>query len=54
MDWKVIIGSMIGASLGYLYYRKVGCASGTCPLTSSAGGSTIYGALIGYLLASSF
>ena len=33
---------------------KVGCASGTCPLTSSAGGSTIYGALIGYLLASSF
>ncbi len=54
MDWKVIIGVVIGGALGYLYYKKVGCASGTCPITSSPGGSTIYGALIGFLLASSF
>ena len=52
MELKAIIGIVIGASLGYLYYKKVGCATGTCPITSSPGGSTIYGGLIGYLLAS--
>ena len=53
MEWKTIIGIVIGAGLGYLYYRKVGCASGSCPITSSASGSTIYGAIIGLLLSSS-
>lgn len=52
MELKLIIGVVIGGALGYLYYRKVGCASGTCPITSSPGGTTLYGALIGYLLAS--
>lgn len=54
MELKVIIGVVVGAALGYLYYKKVGCATGTCPITSSPGGSTLYGALIGYLLTSSF
>lgn len=54
MELKAIIGIIIGGALGYLYYRKIGCASGTCPITSSPGGTTLYGALIGFLLAKSF
>lgn len=50
MELKMIIGIFIGGALGYLYYKKIGCSSGTCPITSSARGSTIYGALIGLLL----
>lgn len=47
---KVILGIAIGGALGYLYHKKVGCASGTCPITSNPYISTIYGALIGLLL----
>lgn len=53
MDLKTIIGLVIGGGLGFLYYKKVGCASGTCPLTSSPIGSSIYGALIGAMIGSS-
>jgi hypothetical protein len=43
------IGLVIGAIGGYLYYAFVGCASGTCAITSSPVMSTIYGALMGGL-----
>lgn len=43
------IGVVIGAIGGYLYYAFVGCASGTCAITSSPILSTIYGALMGGL-----
>lgn len=39
-----------GGSLGYAYYRFVGCASGTCPITSNPYISTIYGAVMGYMM----
>lgn len=39
-----------GAAAGYLYYAFVGCASGTCPITSNPYISTLYGALAGVLL----
>lgn len=45
-----IIAGVIGAILGYVYYAKVGCVSGTCAITSSPIISTLYGALLGYLL----
>ena len=45
-----IIGIVIGAILGYLYYYFIGCSSGTCPLTSKPINSTIYGAVMGGLL----
>ncbi len=51
---KTIIGIVIGGFLGYLYYKKVGCPSGTCPITSNRYSSTIYGALIGFMLSSYF
>lgn len=44
------IGIIIGAVAGYLYYFYVGCASGTCAITSKPLNSTLYGALMGGLL----
>ena len=49
-----IIGVIAGAIGGYLYYHFVGCASGTCAITSKPLNSTLYGALMGGLLFSSF
>jgi hypothetical protein len=45
-----IIGLLAGGTGGFLYYHFVGCASGTCPITSNPYISVIYGALMGYLL----
>ena len=45
-----IAGIIVGGIGGFAYYHFVGCASGTCPITSSRYISTIYGALMGYLL----
>lgn len=44
-----IIGVVVGAIGGYLYYYYVGCASGTCPITSKPLNSTLYGAVMGSL-----
>lgn len=44
-----IIGVVVGAIGGYLYYHYVGCASGTCPITSKPLNSTLYGAVMGSL-----
>jgi hypothetical protein len=49
-----ITGVLLGAVGGYLYYAFVGCASGTCAITSSPTISTLYGALMGGLLFSMF
>ncbi|RLC52727.1 MAG: hypothetical protein DRZ79_00740 [Candidatus Cloacimonadota bacterium] len=48
-----ILTFVIGGIIGFLYYKFVGCRSGTCPLTSNLWTSTIFGAIIGYLLLSS-
>ncbi len=44
------IGIVVGAIAGYLYYFYIGCASGTCAITSKPFNSTLYGALMGGLL----
>jgi xanthine/uracil permease len=49
-----IIGILIGAIAGYAYYYFVGCASGTCPISSKPLNSTAYGAMMGALLFNSF
>jgi len=49
-----IIGVTAGAVAGYLYYYYVGCASGTCAITSKPLNSTLYGALMGGLLLNMF
>lgn len=49
-----IIGIFVGGVAGYLYYHFVGCASGTCPITSNPYITVAYGALMGYLLLDMF
>jgi len=46
-----IIGLLLGAGAGYLYWFYVGCNSGTCLITSKASNSTLYGLVMGGLLA---
>jgi len=58
MTRKAIIltgtGILIGAIAGYAYYHFVGCASGTCAITSKPLNSTLYGSLMGGLLFNMF
>ena len=51
-NWFYIAGAVVGGVGGWLYWRYVGCSSGTCPITSSPVMSTIWGALMGGLLLS--
>ena len=49
-----IIGIIAGAIGGYLYYHFIGCASGTCSITSKPLNSTLYGAMMSGLLLNIF
>lgn len=49
-----LIGILIGAIAGYLYYHFVGCASGTCAITSKPLNSALYGGMMGGLLVNLF
>lgn len=44
---KRVLFVALGAGGGFAYYYFIGCASGTCPISSSPYISTVYGALIG-------
>lgn len=48
-----IIGIIAGATGGYLYYHFVGCTNG-CAITSKPLNSTLYGAMMGGLIFTSF
>ncbi len=48
------IGVVVGLIAGYTYYFYVGCASGTCAITSKPLNSTLYGGLMGGLLFNMF
>lgn len=58
MSWRkrrvnrLIVGVGLGALVGFLYYRLVGCSTGACPITRNPYVSTVYGALLGALIAS--
>ncbi len=54
MILRVILGIFVGGGLGFTHYKFVGCSSGTCPLTSNPWIATIYGAVLGVLLVTSF
>jgi hypothetical protein len=40
--------------VGYFYYRLIGCANGTCLISSKPLNSTVYFALLGAILFSLF
>ena len=54
MILRIIIGSVVGGGLGFAYYKFVGCSTGTCPLTSNPIISSLYGMVVGALVAGSF
>lgn len=47
-------GALLGAIAGLLWYRYVGCNTGSCPLTSTPVGSTLQGSVLGVLLVNFF
>ncbi len=49
-----LIGIGLGAIAGFLYWRYIGCLSGTCVITSKPLNSTLYGGLLGYLMVGLF
>jgi rhodanese-related sulfurtransferase len=42
----VILSALSGAGLGFIYYKKIGCKSGVCAITSNKYLSMLYGALV--------
>ena len=51
---SALIGIGFGAVVGFLYWKFIGCSSGTCMITSKPINSTLYGALMGFLVAGMF
>lgn len=51
---KIIAGVLIGAGLGYLYHKVIGCPNGSCPITANAWSSILYGGVLGFLLSNNF
>jgi hypothetical protein len=51
---RELIGITLGAIARFLYWKFVGCSSGTCMITSKPINSTLYGGLMGFLVAGIF
>ena len=45
-----IVFLLAGATAGFLYWRFIGCESGTCTIKSVWYWSTLWGAVMGYLV----
>lgn len=50
----LIIGGLIGLITGFMYWKLIGCNSGTCAITSNPTNSTLYGGVLGGLIFSMF
>ena len=49
-----VTGAAVGALGGYLYWKFIGCTTGTCPITSNPRNSMVYFSVMGILLFSIF
>ena len=49
-----MVGAVVGGLVGFLYWKFIGCNSGTCKITSSPLNSTLYFAMMGILVFSMF
>jgi uncharacterized membrane protein YdjX (TVP38/TMEM64 family) len=59
MKWMLsnklyVIGALVGALAGFLYWKYIGCLSGSCAITSNPLRSTFYFAIMGALLFGAF
>jgi hypothetical protein len=43
------LGALIGGLAGWLYFRFVGCADGSCAISSNPIRSSLFGALLGLI-----
>ena len=50
----LLAGIILGTIAGFMYWKLVGCNSGTCLITSKWHNSSAYGGLMGGLLFSIF
>jgi hypothetical protein len=48
--WLTALGSLLGAGIGYGYYKLVGCPNGTCMITSKPSHSMAYFAVVGAVM----
>ncbi len=53
-NYLLIVGAVTGALGGFLYWKYVGCVSGTCAITSKPLNSTLYFSVLGILFFSLF
>ena len=51
---RPLLFTLSGVIVGYLYYRFVGCSTGSCAITSDPVNSMIYMGLMGWLLSGVF
>lgn len=47
---KLLLFVLTGAAAGFAFQRTIGCRTGACLITSNPYVSTLYGAILGYLL----
>ncbi len=47
---KVLASVLLGAALGWGYWRFVGCRSGSCPITGNPVIATLWGAAMGFMI----
>ncbi|HRW21604.1 MAG TPA: DUF6132 family protein [Bacteroidales bacterium] len=52
--WPIIVFTITGAIAGFLYWKFVGCTTGSCPIKSKWYLSTLYGGALGFLISSLF
>lgn len=50
LNYRLLLGLLVGAAGGYAYYYFVGCQSGSCPITSNPLTMTLYGMAFGGVL----
>ena len=47
---RLSLGAIVGAVLGYAYYKFIGCSTGACPITANPYSSIIFGAITGLVI----
>ncbi len=50
MQVHLLVSILIGALAGFGFYRFVGCRGGACPIWANPFASTLYGALLGFVI----